>query len=246
MRKSTHHFLLPSAGFPSPKSWKQIRECIASFGTLIGAVPAGPSVDEESEYRSPRGPKVVPGIYTVRLTVDEKPQTQPLTVVMDPRSSATPEILHQQLQLGQQIFAETLEARRALAEIASLHKQLADREQRLGEKNSDIKSALVEAQTEISQIETKPGAVGQASGLQDAFADMASALRVVEGGDRAVPSQAVAVYYESSQRVKAAIAEWRDFKSNKLRRLNEKLSEANLAPIAISEIEQEVQFLMSR
>src|ERR1700735_1524008 len=26
----------------------------------------GPSMDEESEYRSPRGPKVVPGIYTVR------------------------------------------------------------------------------------------------------------------------------------------------------------------------------------
>jgi DNA repair exonuclease SbcCD ATPase subunit len=203
-------------------------------------------MDEESEYRSPRGPKVVPGIYTVRLTIDGKPQLQPLTVVMDPRSSATQEILHQQLQLGQQIFAETLEARRALAEIASLQKQLADREQKLGENKSDIKSALADAQTEISKIEAKPGAVGQPSRLQDAFADMASALRVVEGGDRAVPSQAIAVYNESSQRVKIAIGEWSEFKTTKLRRLNQKLSEANLAPIAISEIEQEVQFLMSR
>jgi len=151
------------------------------------------------------------------------------------------------LQLGQQIFApETLEARRALAEIASLQKQLADREQKLGEKNSDIKSALADAQTEISKIEAKPGAVGQASGLQDAFADMASALRVVEGGDRAVPSQATAVYDESGQRVKAAIAEWSEFKTNRLPRLNRKLSEGNLAPIAISEIEQEVEFLLSR
>ena len=206
----------------------------------------GPSMDEESEYRSPRGPKVVPGIYTVRLTIDGKPQLQPLTVVMDPRSSATQEILHQQLQLGQQIFTETLEARRALAEIASLQKQLADREQKLGENKSDIKSALADAQTEISKIEAKPGAVGQPSRLQDAFADMASALRVVEGGDRAVPSQAIAVYNESSQRVKIAIGEWSEFKTTKLRRLNQKLSEANLAPIAISEIEQEVQFLMSR
>ena len=203
-------------------------------------------MDEESEFRNPRGPKVVPGIYTVRLTVDGKVQTQPLEVVMDPRSAATPEILHQQLQLGRQIFAETMEARRALAEIASLRKQLADLQQKAGEKDSAIKPALADAQTEISKIETKPGAVGESSGLADAFADMASALSVVESGDRAVPSQAIAVYTESSQRVKAAIAEWNEFKTTKLRRLNQKLSEAGLAPIAISEIEQEVQFLMSR
>jgi hypothetical protein len=61
-----------------------------------------------------------------------------------------------------------------------------------------------------------------------------------------VPSQALAVYKESAQRVKGAIAEWSEFKAMKLPRLNQKLSEATLAPIAISEIEQEVQFLMSR
>jgi photosystem II stability/assembly factor-like uncharacterized protein len=206
----------------------------------------GLSGDEESEFRNPRGPKVVPGIYTVRLTVNGKAQTQPLEVVMDPRSTATPETLHQQLQLGQQIFAETMEARRALAELASLREQLAALQQKVGEKDSAIKPALADAQTEISKIETKPGAVGESSGLEDAFADMASALRVVESGDRAVPSQAVAVYNESSQRVKAAIAEWNEFKTTKLRRLNQKLFDAGLAPIAISEIEQEVQFLMSR
>ncbi|MGA7931396.1 MAG: hypothetical protein WCA20_36055, partial [Candidatus Sulfotelmatobacter sp.] len=118
----------------------------------------GPSVDGASEFRNPRGPKVVPGIYTVRLTVDGKVQTQPLEVVMDPRSAATPEILHQQLRLGRQIFAETMEARRALAEIASLRKQVADLQQKVGEKDSAIKPALAEAQTEISKIETKPGA----------------------------------------------------------------------------------------
>jgi hypothetical protein len=94
------------------------------------------------------------------------------------------------------------------------------------ENDSAIKAALADAQTEISKI-VKPAAIpGQASGLQDAFANMASALRVVEGGDRAVPSQAIAVYNESAQRVKAAIAEWSEFKTTKLSRLNQKLSEA--------------------
>ncbi|MGC1961450.1 MAG: hypothetical protein WA676_01850, partial [Candidatus Sulfotelmatobacter sp.] len=64
--------------------------------------------------------------------------------------------------------------------------------------------------------------------------------------DRAVPSQAITLYNDSSQRVKSAIAEWSEFKTIKLPRLNQKLSEANLAPIAISEIEQGIQFLMSR
>jgi hypothetical protein len=82
--------------------------------------------------------------------------------------------------------------------------------------------------------------------LQDDYIDMASALRVVEGGDRAVPSQAVAVYKESSQRVKEGIAQWTTFKQTKLLQLNRNLREGSLAPIAISEIEQEVQFLMSR
>jgi photosystem II stability/assembly factor-like uncharacterized protein len=214
---------------------------------LTWSSSGGPGVDEESEYRNPSGPKVVPGIYTVRLTVDGRPQTQSLRVVMDPRSPATPETLHQQLQLGQQIFAETMEARRALAEIASLRKQLADLEQKVGEKDSAIKSALVSAQNELSRIVTRPVATpGKTAGLQDAFSDMASALRVVESGDRLVPSQAIAVYTESNQGVKAAIAEWSHFKTTRLPSLNQKLSEANLAPITISEIEQEIQFLMSR
>ncbi|MGA8646897.1 MAG: hypothetical protein WB628_08645 [Candidatus Sulfotelmatobacter sp.] len=232
--------------FPKPEVLKTDPGMHRFVWDLSWSSSGRPSVDEEAEFPNPRGPKVLPGIYTIKLTVDGKVRTQPLEVLMDPRSPATPEILQQQLQLGQQMFAEAREAQRALAEIASLRKQLADLEQKIGEKDSAVKSALAEAQTEISTIESKPGVVGQASGLRDAFSDMSSALRVVEGGDRAVPSQAITLYNDSSQRVKSAIAEWSEFKTIKLPRLNQKLSEANLAPIAISEIEQGIQFLMSR
>jgi hypothetical protein len=68
----------------------------------------------------------------------------------------------------------------------------------------------------------------------------------VESGDRAVPSQAIAVYKESRQQVKARIAEWSTFKQTRWPQLNQKLREGKLAPIAISEIEQEVEFLISR
>jgi len=248
-RHPENHPPLPIAErwFPKPEVLETTSGMHRFVWNLTWSSSGGPGVDEESEDRNPRGPKVVPGIYTVRLTVDGKPQTQPLKVVMDPRSPVKSEVLDEQLRIGQQIFAETLEARRALAEIGSVQQRLADLEQKLDDKNSAVKAELADAQTEVSKILKKPGTVpGQTGGLQDAFANLTSALRVVEGGDRAVPAQAIAVYNESSLRVKAAIAEWGEFKTTKLPRLNQKLSEANLAPIAISEIEQEVQILMSR
>ena len=67
--------------------------------------------------------------------------------MMDPRSAATPEVLAQQLQLGQQIFGETIEARRALAEINSVQKQLADTQQKLEQQKTQsvqLKAALAE------------------------------------------------------------------------------------------------------
>jgi hypothetical protein len=71
-------------------------------------------------------------------------------------------------------------------------------------------------------------------------------LRVVQHGDRALPSQAIALYKESSEQVKARIAEWARFKQTKLAQVNQQLRDANFAPIAIAEIEQQVEFLMSR
>ena len=61
-----------------------------------------------------------------------------------------------------------------------------------------------------------------------------------------MPSQAIAVYQESGPLAKARIAEWGRFKQTRLEQLNQQLREANLAPIEIAEIEQQIEFLVSR
>jgi photosystem II stability/assembly factor-like uncharacterized protein len=208
---------------------------------------SGGSVDEESEYRSPSGPKAAPGNYEVRLTVDGRVQSQPLQVVMDPRSSAAPQTLERQLQIAREMYAETLKARRALAEIASLQKQLADLQEKADPQPSEIKTAVSGAQEVIQEILAgKNTGAESESGLQEAYAGVAAALRVVEGGDRSVPSQAIALFNQTSQQAKLRIADWTTFKQTKLPQLNQKLHDGNLAPIAISEIEQAVEFMMSR
>ncbi len=252
-QRTGKHRPLPIAErwFPKPEVLEKTAGMHRFVWNLTWGSSGGPPADEDSEYRNPSGPKVVPGVYQVRLTVDGKTQEQALKVIMDPRSAATPEVLAQQLQLGQQIFGETIEARRSLAEIGSVQKQLADIQQKLGPpklgaQGAKLKAVLAETQSEISKIlANKEHAAEKGPGLQDAYTGLASALRVVENGERAVPSQAIAVYRESSQQVRARIAEWAGFKQTRLAQLNQQLREANFAPIAISAIEEEVEFLVS-
>jgi photosystem II stability/assembly factor-like uncharacterized protein len=233
--------------FPKPERLQTSPGLHRFLWNLTWGSSGGPAADDDSEYRNPSGPEAVPGIYQVHLTIDGQTQSQDLKVIMDPRSPATPDVLQQQLRIGQQAYAETLEARRALAEIGSVQKQLADIEQKLGEQNPTLKSALADAQSEIGKILTeKQASQQQPEGLQDGYGELAAALRVIKGGDRVVPSQAIALYQESSQHVKEGIAKWATFKQSKLPQLNQKLREGKFDPIAISEIELEVQFLMSR
>jgi hypothetical protein len=243
------HAALPVAErwFPKPEVLEKTSGMHRFVWNLAWGSSGGPTADEDSEFRNPSGPKAVPGIYQVRLTVDGKTQEQPLKVIMDPRSPATPDVLRQQFQLGREIFAETIEARRALAEIASVQKQLSDFQEKTGAQNAQLKSVLKEAQSEVGEILANKGhGAEQRPGLQDAYAGLASALRVIEGGDRAAPAQAIAVYQESSQQVRACIADWSRFKQTKLEQLNLQLRGTGLAPIAISEIEQQVESLVSR
>jgi hypothetical protein len=85
-----------------------------------------------------------------------------------------------------------------------------------------------------------------ALGLEEANKELASALRVVEYGERSVPSQAIAVYQQSAQQAKSRVAEWTTFKQTTLSEMNRKLDEAKLPTISISEITQEVDLLVSR
>jgi photosystem II stability/assembly factor-like uncharacterized protein len=235
--------VVPHSPLPVAERWLPKPEVLAKtpgmhrfVWDLMWKSSGGPIADEDAQFNNPAGPKAVPGMYRVRLTVDGQTLDQSLRIAMDPRSSATPDVLAQQLELGLQLFNETMEPRRALAEIASVQKQLADLREKLGTGSDQLKSALTEADAEIGTILTrKQENSGQAPGLKDAYRDLASALRVVEGGDRTVPSQAIAVYQESSPLVKARIADWTAYKQTKLPRLNQLLSTGKLPTLIISE-----------
>jgi hypothetical protein len=239
------HVPLPVAErwLPKPENLEKTPGMHRFVWNLAWVSSGGPIADEEADFHNPSGPKVVPGTYEVRLTVDGQSQTQPLEVRMDPRSPATQEVLSQQFEMGKQMFDETVRARRALAEIGTLKRQLVDAQQHAAQ-NGLLKSSLTEAQSSLDKLLTNEHP--QERGLQDAYKDLASALRVVEGGDRPAPAQAIAVYKESGQQIETRIAELTTFKQTRLKEINQQLRQANLAPIAVTEIEREGEFLMGR
>jgi len=231
------HLPLPVADrwFPKSEVLEKTPGMHRFMWDLTWSDSGGPSADEESEYRNPKGPRVMPGNYLVRLTVNGETQSQPLQVMMDPRSALTSETLQQQLHLAQRIYADVVEGHHVLAEITSVRKKLTDIEQKLAGPDPALKSALADAQSEIGRIlANKETAEGTAFGLQDACTAAASALRAVESGDRAVPSQAIALSEEAGLQLKAGITQWTSFKQARLPQLNQKLRNNALDPIAIS------------
>jgi photosystem II stability/assembly factor-like uncharacterized protein len=231
--------------FPKPEVLEKTAGMHRFVWNLRWTSSGGPTdVDDEFYYHVPGGPKAAPGMYELRLTVDGKTQTQTLKLVMDPRSEATPEILEQQLQLGRHIFADTMELRRTLAEIASVQKQLIDRTRGLLQSKSKrnveaLLAKLKEAQSSSEKIlENKQSGAQDNSGLQDANAALAWALRAVETSDRPIPSQVIAVYKEAGGRARAGMAAWKRFAQINLVELNRQLQESYLAPVNIPEIEE--------
>ena len=232
--------------FPKPEALDKTAGMHRFVWNLTWGSSGGPSADEEADLHNPTGPKVIPGSYEVRLTIDGKVYKESLQVNMDPRSPATPEVLTQQLRLGREIFDEAMNARHTLAEIGSVQKQLAALQGKLEEK-SILKSVLAETTATLGEIvKHKEGSGREGTGLQNAYLGLASALRVVESGDRAAPSQASALYKQCSEFAKADVGQWTAFKQTRLPALNQQLRNANLAPIAIAQIDEGAEFLISQ
>ncbi len=203
-------------------------------------------IEEEEGYGAPHGPRVVPGIYQVKLMVDGNMFTQNFKVEMDPRSTVTSAELDEQLRLGLEIFGEVKQSRRALAEINAVKKHLDEVKPKLVSKPALAKQ-VTDSEGAIAKIQKgSPSAVPPAMGLESANSGLASALRVVEGSNRTIPSQAVELYHQSDEAAKAQIAAWTRLKSAELSQFNDALQKAGIPGIQISQIEHEMEVLVAQ
>jgi len=146
--------------------------------------------------REPRGPIVVPGRYTVRLTVDGRLHAETLSVRMDPRVTTPPAGLVQQHRLATQLADAMREDSTLLAQVRGLRARLKDQRDQAGA--GPRADSLLALDTRADSLEN--GAVrGQPApgrppqpGLARLAGQLAGLYDVVEETDAAPTSQAVA------------------------------------------------------
>jgi photosystem II stability/assembly factor-like uncharacterized protein len=240
--------LLPIAErwFPKP----QILETSAGEHRFVWDLDVGGSGtavedDDDESANVPPGPRVGPGTFTVRLSVDGVTMEKPLQVTMDPRATATAQTLEQQFTLADSIYVQTLSSRKAMAELESVESQL-NKLQASGENDSaELKQSLHDALAKLGEIKGGEEDSGE-PGLAPANSGLSIALRMVESGDRTAPAQALVIFSQMSKAAHEKEQAWQHYKTAELTELNAALARAHRETLQVAAIEEQVDYAMTR
>jgi hypothetical protein len=179
-----------------------------------------------------RGPQVVPADYQVRLTVAGQHYTQPLKVVLDPRSTATPADLAKQFELGMKATSQIAKNGQLTRELAALRGQIAEIRKKAPDAALLALISKVEAEAQkISGVGASWQTPATPSGVGAVQVNLSAVNFVVDSADRTPPEQAYALYEQASRDLAALLARWDALKSGQLAELNRALREKNLPAV---------------
>jgi hypothetical protein len=201
---------------------------------------SGASGEDEFGFgRPPQGPHVLPGMYTVRLTADSRTYTQPLKVVLDPRSTASPADLSKQLDLSLSVIREIAQAVGAMGEARALRGQLAARRKEAeASSNAALADRIAAVDGEAARFAAGGGGRGGRGGGGTGFgavtAALNTALSVAQSADRTPPAQAYAVFEQARHDLENQLAAWKTLRETRLADLNRELQQNRLAAIALN------------
>jgi hypothetical protein len=175
----------------------------------------------------------MPGKYTVKLTVDGKTYTQPLTVRMDPRIK-TPEVdLRKQFEILAGIVEGMNKTFEALQQVRALRPQLADRAARAKGALADSLNALDKQVAELEGASQGsffgvPPSGKRPESISTLNQHLGQLLNVVDSADVAPTTQASAVYLELEGSLEELLARWKKVRDSDLPALNLSLRKAHL------------------
>ncbi len=186
------------------------------------------------------GPKIVPGNYQVKLTVDGKLiNTENFTVKADPRLNVTQEDLQKQFDFLSKTRDKITQTHEAVTEIRDLKKQFEDLSNRLKPEQKDLKDKAAEISKNLTAIEEELIQVKIKSG-QDALNypiklnnKLAALNAVADGGDYPPTSQSYAVYDDLATRTDAQLAKLAQIKTVQIAEFNRLFAEKNLPVISV-------------
>jgi hypothetical protein len=228
---------MPTAVGMSRISWNLRRDNPPAFSHSyeINANPGETPV-------SPEGPLVLPGVYTLTLTVDGKAYKQTLTVKNDPRSPANDRALAAQHELQMNVYGNEHIAWDAYQQVATMRSAVA--EILKASPPSEVADAAKEFDAKLANVGGTTGGgrrfggggPGGGSPPPPAFVRvngaMVQRLMTLDSGDME-PSEAMYMGCVSGWNdLTTALATWKALNANELVAFNAILTKNNLKPIA--------------
>lgn len=190
-------------------------------------------------FGSERGPRVLPGSYTVKLTVNGQTYSQPLMVLNDPRSKLSSEDLDARQALLMQIYTEFDQTNKAIVSLRSLRGQINDLESRYAKSlqakalSDDTKPVLEELTSiEDALIQSKAHASEDVLNYPIRLNNKLAALFFTVNFSNSRPTaQDQAVFEELKAQTDAQLARWQSIQATELPALNTKIQALNLPAI---------------
>jgi hypothetical protein len=193
---------------------------------------------------SPEGPLVIPGIYTLKLTVGGKSYTQRVTVNNDPRSPAKASDLRAQLDLQMKYYDDAKESSDAYDHITTMRHSLA--EYTHGSTPAEIVTAATALDAKLAALggTTDRGRGGPTGGggsppppnFVAINGTMGHELTAMDNGDMAPNESMRRGYIAKCSDLKTAITSWKIINTTDLPAFNAILTRNNLKPIAASSL----------
>src|SRR6185312_7569114 len=181
--------------------------------------------------RTPLGPSVLPGRFTVRLTVGGRTFAEPLEVRMDPRVQTPEAGLARQLALAQRITSAMHRDYTALTQVRALRSQLAARRRSAGDSTTAISKIMGGMEDSLAALAGERRG-GSASPNEDNLVrlngDLLALLNVIEGADADPTTQAAAAVPAIERRLDAAIARWQSLKTKEVHALDMRLEHRSI------------------
>ncbi|MDE3058487.1 MAG: glycoside hydrolase [Bacteroidota bacterium] len=190
----------------------------------------------------PVGPWVQPGEYIVKLTVDGKTYSQPLTVKMDPRVNTTPEELHEQYTLSMECYSGLHQLYAAIEKITTLRRQVKALLPNVNDEQTKKSLTMLlsraaalqggDAEGDIdvvySSIETAQHGKETLSGLQTKEAYL---MALLQSADVKPTAQAVAGVEQLQKSLHELLGRWNEIETKDVKAVNEQLRRMKLQEI---------------
>ncbi len=202
-------------------------------GGAGGAVP-------HRTYAAVNAPWASPGSYKVRLTVDGKSVTQPITVLLDPRVKTPAVALTQLTTLSREMYDRAAETRNELQKARALQTQL--------EKLQGADAAAFKLK--VDSLAPAPAAGGRGgrggggrggagtnapSTLESVSNALLTAAMAMQNADVAPTANQIAACSAARTQAAATLARWTVLKTTGLAALNTKLKATGQSPITPGE-----------